>query len=93
MSGNAGPSHRFVVHLGAAFLLTAAAPMAEFASNAKNPLDALAALRDAASAGRLELFAQDGNGAFKPYRQEMADTGDPFDRSVTFEKAFDKGRV
>lgn len=69
----------FALQIGAAIAVTAMVPISDFAANATTPVEKLAALRAAASSGKLELLyrAQDG-------------TLSPIDQQAPFEEGFDR---
>lgn len=93
MPEGSGKSQRILLKIGAGLVIMAAVPLAQIADDSATPAERLKSLRAAAQAGSLALLSQGEDGHLIPFRTDVSDKDDGFDRSVAFEKAFDKGRV
>lgn len=73
-------SQRFVLQLGAAFVVTASIPLSSIAADAATPTDKLSALRAAVDRGQLQLGLSTSGGA---------SAGDSLKLAQSFDKSFD----
>jgi hypothetical protein len=73
-------SQRFVLQLGAAFVVTASIPLSSIAADAATPTDKLSALRAAVDRGQLQLGLS---------TSDTASTADSLKLAQSFDNSFD----
>jgi hypothetical protein len=84
MTENNGKSQRYLLQLGAAFVVTASIPFTSIAVDAATPAEKLSALRAAVDSGHLQLKRGTSDGASASDRLEIAQEG--FDK-VAFDNS------